>query len=56
MDVNISQLRTRQTELVQALAEESSSAKLGELSTELEEITRQLEASVSSEQTEYGTA
>lgn len=36
-------LRRRQTELVQALAVESSSAELARLSSELEDISRQLE-------------
>jgi hypothetical protein len=43
---NVSELRTRQTELVQELAVESSTAKLIELSNELEDVSRQLESAI----------
>lgn len=43
MDDELAGLRRRQTELVQALASESSSAELAKLSSELEDISRRLE-------------
>lgn len=43
MDNEANELRRRQTELVQALAVESSSAELARLSAELEEVSRKLE-------------
>lgn len=43
MDNEANELRRRQTELVQALAVESSSVELARLSTELEEVSRKLE-------------
>ncbi len=40
---SLAQLRTRQTELVAALAVETSAARLAELSTELEAVANRLQ-------------
>ncbi len=44
MVLDVGKLRTRQTELVHALAAEVSTARLAELSDELEHVSRQLES------------
>lgn len=51
---SLAQLRTRQTELVAALAVETSSARLAELSRELEEVANRLQGRRQQAQDESG--